>query len=41
MQEVLPQVSKLNGSLMSKTHVDQTVFCQKKNTLEKRYKINN
>ena len=24
MQEVLPQVSKLSGSLMSKTHVDQT-----------------
>ena len=24
MQEVLPQVSKLSGSLMNKTHVDQT-----------------
>ena len=37
MQEILPQVPKLSGLLMNKTHEDQTVFFQKKNTLEKCY----
>ena len=30
MQEVLPQVSKLSGSLMSKTHVDHSFLPEKK-----------
>ena len=41
MQEILPQVPKLSGSLMNKTHEDQTQFFTEKNTLEKLYKVNN
>ena len=41
MEEILPQVPKLSGSPMNKTHEDQTVFLQKKHTLEKLYKVNN
>ena len=30
MQEILPQVPKLSGSLMNKTHEDQTQFSYRK-----------
>ena len=30
MQEILPQVPKLSGSLMNKTHEDQTQFLSRK-----------